>query len=180
MHRSSTATRAAGLGRTRSVDYYPEGALFWVEVDAIIRAKTNNAKSLDDFCQAFYGGKEGSTSVAPYALDDVIAALDKVVANDWRGLIQKRVYQVRAKTPVEGIEAAGWNLTWITKPTGPIKRREKEFEETVATWSAGISVDKDNEIVDVVVGSPADRAGLVPGMKILAINARTYSSDLPP
>jgi predicted metalloprotease with PDZ domain len=165
------------VGRTRSVDYYPEGALFWVEVDAIIRAKTNNAKSLDDFCHAFHGGKDGSVDVAPYTLDDVIAGLDKVVTYDWRGLIKKRVYDVRAKTPVEGLEAAGWNLTWVTKPTGPINRYEKENEEVVEDWSVGFSVDKDNALTDVLVGSPADRAGLIPGMKLIAINARTYSTE---
>src|SRR6202167_2433536 len=40
----------------RSVDYYGEGELIWLEVDTRIRQLTDNKKSLDDFCKAFHGG----------------------------------------------------------------------------------------------------------------------------
>ena len=42
----------------RSVDYYPEGTLIWLEVDVMIRQLSKGAKSLDDFCRAFHGGAE--------------------------------------------------------------------------------------------------------------------------
>jgi predicted metalloprotease with PDZ domain len=40
----------------RSVDYYPEGSLIWLEADVLIRQLSKGAKSLDDFCHTFHGG----------------------------------------------------------------------------------------------------------------------------
>ena len=40
----------------RSVDFYPEGTLIWLEADTTIRQLSHGAKSLDDFCHAFHGG----------------------------------------------------------------------------------------------------------------------------
>src|SRR5271156_3456479 len=43
----------------RGLDYYPEGELIWLEVDAIIRQQTHGQRSLDDFCRRFEGGRSG-------------------------------------------------------------------------------------------------------------------------
>ena len=43
----------------RDVDFYLEGDLLWLEVDATIRETTKGARSLDDFCRSFFGGKSG-------------------------------------------------------------------------------------------------------------------------
>src|SRR5258708_953781 len=56
----------------RSLDYYPEGELIWLEVDAIIRQQSRGRRSLDDFCRRFHGGESGAPAVVPYSLDDVI------------------------------------------------------------------------------------------------------------
>jgi hypothetical protein len=36
----------------RSVDYYPEGELLWLDADMTIRSLTSGKRSLDDFCRA--------------------------------------------------------------------------------------------------------------------------------
>ena len=38
-----------------SEDYYSGGELMWLEADALIRSKTGNRKSLDDFARGFFG-----------------------------------------------------------------------------------------------------------------------------
>ncbi len=43
----------------RGLDYYEEDVLNWLWVDTIIRQQTHGAKSIDDFCQLFYGGPSG-------------------------------------------------------------------------------------------------------------------------
>ena len=50
----------------RSVDYYDESALMWLEADTIVRARTGGKKSLDDVARAFYGvGGDTATKGAP-------------------------------------------------------------------------------------------------------------------
>jgi predicted metalloprotease with PDZ domain len=71
------APRSWGLSR-RTVDFYDEGTLLWLEVDVIIRTKTRGAKSLDDFCRAFHGTGTGRPEVKGYRLEEVLAALDAV------------------------------------------------------------------------------------------------------
>ena len=60
----------------RSVDFYDEGELLWLEVDVTIRQLTNGAKSLDDFCRAFYGAPATAQPIVkPYTFDDVAATV---------------------------------------------------------------------------------------------------------
>ncbi len=44
----------------RSVDFYEEGELLWLDVDTTIRRLSKDKKSLNDFCRAFHGGPGGS------------------------------------------------------------------------------------------------------------------------
>src|SRR6185437_11836738 len=77
----------------RSVDYYPEGSLIWLEVDAIIRQESKGARSLDDFCRAFYGGPgSGAPATKPYTFDDVVAGLKAVQPYDWAGYLNERIH----------------------------------------------------------------------------------------
>jgi predicted metalloprotease with PDZ domain len=64
----------------RSEDYYSEGQLIWLDVDTLIREKSGDKKSLDDFARAFYSINDGSFLPAFYTFDDVVAALNKVHA----------------------------------------------------------------------------------------------------
>ena len=56
----------AGSSWRRSVDYYDEGTLIWLEVDTKIRQLTKGKHSLDDFCRRFHGGPGGKVEVKPY------------------------------------------------------------------------------------------------------------------
>ena len=42
-------------------------------------------------------------------------------------------------------------------------------------YSAGLALNENGTINDVITGSPADRAGLAPGPQILAVNGRQFS-----
>jgi predicted metalloprotease with PDZ domain len=163
--------------RARSVDFYPEGAELWLEIDAIIRTKTKGAKSLDDFCKAFHGKNDGMVGVVPYTLDDVIATLGQVTPYDWKGLIQRRVYDVRAKAPVEGLEAAGWKLAYQPKLPAVLKASESLWKFLDEAWTLGIVIDEHDVITDVTPGSPADRAGISPAMKLVAVDGRAVTPE---
>ena len=75
----------------RSLDYYAEGTLIWLEADVIIRRQTKGAKSLDDFCRLFHGGEDGKPRVAGYTFEDLTKALNTIAPYDWKGHFTRQV-----------------------------------------------------------------------------------------
>jgi predicted metalloprotease with PDZ domain len=170
--------RPEGMSRRRSVDFYPEGELIWLEADVTIRDRTQGKRSLDDFCQRFFGGESSPPRVVPYTLDDVLTALNEVAPFDWRGFFQQRVNAVTTRAPLGGIEGGGWRLVYRDTPSDLLKNVETTKKETDLSFSIGLSVKEDGGILDVIPGLPADRAGVGPGMKLLAVNNRRWNKEL--
>jgi predicted metalloprotease with PDZ domain len=170
--------RPQGTSRRRSVDFYPEGELIWLEADVIIRERTQGKRSLDNFCQRFFGGESGPPCVMPYTLEDVLAALNEVAPFDWRGFFQQRVYSVNPRAPLGGIERGGWRLVYRDTPSDMLKNAEAGKKTTDFSFSLGLSLKEDGAILDVIPGLPADRAGVGPGMKLLAVNNRRWKPEL--
>ena len=170
--------RSEGAAWRRSVDFYPEGELIWLEADVTIRERTQGKRSLDDFCQRFYGGENTPPRVVPYTLDDVVAALNEIAPFDWRGFFQQRVYSVNPRAPLGGIEHGGWRLVFRDTPSDLLKTAETTKKFTDLSFSIGLSLKEDGAIQDVIPGSPADRAGVGPGMKLLAVNTRRWKPEL--
>jgi predicted metalloprotease with PDZ domain len=162
----------------RSLDYYDESGLIWLEADAIIRAKSGGKKSLDDFAKLFFGPPSSVPMLKPYTLDDVVSALNAVAPNDWRAFLDERVYRVAPRPPLGGLEATGWRLVYNATPNSYAALRERTNKTTDASFSLGLWVKSDGTISDVVYGSPASAAGLVPKMKITAINGRKFDADV--
>jgi predicted metalloprotease with PDZ domain len=161
----------------RGLDYYDESLLVWLDADAIIRAKTNGAKSLDDFAKAFFGPPATAPMVKPYTRDDVIAALNAIAPYDWRGFLDQRVYRVAPHPPLGALEASGWRLVYNDTPNWYGSVRERSAHNVDASFALGLWVKGDGTISDVVFGSPAYAAGLMPGMRITAVNGRKYDGD---
>ena len=162
----------------RGVDYYEEGALIWLEADALIRQKSAGKASLDDFCRAFYGGQDGAPAVKGYSANDVFKALNAVAANDWAGFFNQRLQLTNEHAPRGGIEQSGWRLAYTPTQTEMFKATEaarKTFDEAC---SIGVVLGDAGKITDVVPDQPAAKAGLAPGMKLIAVNGRRFSQEL--
>ncbi len=162
----------------RGLDYYPEGQLIWLEVDSIIRQQTHGQRSLDDFCRSFEGGPSGPPQVVPYTFDDIVHALNEVAPYDWATLLRDRVKRTSAHAPLGGIEGEGWKLIYNDQPNQLEKAIEKNFKAVNFDYSLGFSPEKDGKLDDVIVGSPAYRAGIGPGMKLIAVNGRRWTPDV--
>jgi len=162
----------------RSLDYYPEGALIWLEVDTTIRQQTQGQKSLNDFCRIFHGGESGPPKVVPYTFDDVVKALNQVAPYDWAGLLKTRVNSTDPHAPLGGIERGGWRLVYNDQPNLFIKTSDKVRKSVDASYSLGFAVKEDGTLTDVIYGSPAYAAGIGPEMKLVAINGRAWSKDV--
>ena len=162
----------------RGLDYYPEGELIWLEVDTTIRQQTNGQKSLDDFCKLFHGGQNTGPRVVPYTFDDLARTLNQVTPYDWASLLKKRVQSIDAHAPLGGIERGGWKLVYSDQENVFAAASERLGKYLSADYSLGFSVDGSGVLDDVIPGSPAYKAGIGPGMKIVAVNTRRFSKDL--
>jgi predicted metalloprotease with PDZ domain len=162
----------------RGLDYYPEGELIWLEVDATIRQQTHGQKSLNDFCHSFHGGESGRPKVVPYTFDDVVRALNEVAPYDWAKLLRERVAAVSTHAPLGGIERGGWKLVYNDKPNLLTQAGEKSSKFADFSYSLGFGVGQDGKFDDVIVGSPAYKTGLGPGMRLVAVNGRKWSPPL--
>jgi predicted metalloprotease with PDZ domain len=77
-----------------------------------------------------------------------------------------------------GIEKGGWRLVYVDKESDMEKAEEGRRKYTDAVYSLGFTVGEEGGIPDVIPGSPADRAGISGGMKLLAVNGRRWTGDL--
>jgi len=169
--------RSDWASRRRGIDFYDEGALLWLDVDTLIREKSGGKKSLDDFCRAFLGGKDGPPEVLPYTLDDLVRALNEVAAHDWKAFLDKRVTATGGEPPLDGLRRGGWKMVYRDTAGELFKNRDSEDKTITLTSSIGLLLNDDGQVVDVVPGKPADKAGIGPGMKLLAIRERRWSSE---
>jgi predicted metalloprotease with PDZ domain len=163
----------------RQDDFYQESALLWLEADVLIRRLSGGKRSLDDFCAAFHGAPAGPPEVRSYDFDAIVAALIEVLPYDWRGFWLERLNRLRPGAPLEGLTASGWRLGYGTTPSAMFRGHAAEDHETSLQYSLGFVIDDDKGVMnDMVPGSPADRAGLAPGSKLVAINGRRWSREL--
>ena len=161
----------------RGTDFYPEGQLLWLDVDTQIRELSHGKHSLDDFARAFYGMDNGSYVTRTYTFDDVVKTLDQVQPYDWAGFLRARLDYTGDTLPEHGIERGGWQLVYTDKPNDMDKAMEKVRHGVNLAYSLGLAVGGDGQIHDVQWDGPSFKAGLVPGLTVVAVNGKDYSAD---
>jgi len=162
----------------RGVDYYDEGDLVWLWVDVMIRNLTNDQKSIDDFCHIFHGGPNNGPEVKTYTFDDIVATLNQVAAYDWAKFLHERLESLSPEAPVGGIEAAGWKVEYTDKETQGGRGGGFRGGFVNATYSVGLSITGDGRVSDCIWDSPAFKAGMIPGMTVLAVNGRKFTPEI--
>lgn len=164
--------------RRSAGDFYTEGELVWLSVDAIIRTQSHGAKSLDDFLKAFDGQRNTGPMVVGYTRDDVVAALNAVQPYDWNGYFQKYVYEVAPHPAADCIDMTGWRLVWNDTPNHWDELTASVRHDANFIYSLGFAVDEQGKVNDVWQGSPAAAAGMGTNVQIVAVNGRKYSADV--
>ena len=173
----------------RSVDFYPEGSLLWLDVDTRIRELSAGKRSLDDFIKVFYGKDPAyartSHDVKPYTFEEIVKTLNATQSFDWAAFLNARLASTSERAPLDGIARGGWRLAYADTPTELYKARKKESKQLDLMYSLGFIVTSERhqgnepgEVADVLWNSPAFEAGLIPGMKIVAIDAEAFDADL--
>jgi predicted metalloprotease with PDZ domain len=161
----------------RFEDYYEEGALIWLEADTLIRERSKGARSLDDFAKAFFGINDGSFTTVTYTFDDLVAALNAVEPYDWADFLRQRLHGIALPAPLEGIRHGGYQLVYTDTPSEISKNADSQRKHTSLSYSLGVTLDKDGNVLQIQWGSPAFEAKLTESAQILAVDGSAYSPD---
>jgi predicted metalloprotease with PDZ domain len=162
----------------RGTDFYDEDTLNWLWVDVIIRQQSKGKKTLDDFCQLFHGAPSTGPVVKPYTFDDVVNTLNQVVAYDWRSFWTERLTNHGPGAPLGGIEGSGWKLVYDETPSEMLSNSGTMDHVVPSAADIGLVLRDDGGITDTIEGELSAKAGVGPGMRVVAVNGRRFSSEI--
>ncbi len=167
-----------GAIRRSAGDFYDEGELLWLDVDTIVRERSHGARSLDTFLHRYTEPALSGPIVVTYTRAQIEALLSEVEPYDWHAFFEKYVYQVSAHPPTDELARAGWRMVYTEKPNAFITADNTTRHSGITAWYGfGANLDKDGKVKDVRENSAAWRAGLAPGMQIVAVNGQQFSTD---
>ena len=154
-----------------------EGMLFWLEVDARLRSSTDQKTSIDDFCRLFF--KRNKSLISPHGYDraEVVDTLNRLLEYDWDGLIRRRIEMVQDNFSPEVAGLLGYRMEFGEErqavPPGTFRARGgADFLD-----SLGLVVSGDGAVTRVKLDSVGNRAGLVPGDKIITGGDQLWSIE---
>lgn len=172
---ASRRTPRSWPGWQRQRDYYDEGSLLWLGVDARIRQLTGERKSLDDFAALFYAGAAKSLRTpVSFRFEDIVAGLNQVAPFDWATLLRDRLTSNDFEGLSRDLAMTGWRVVFGKTPNQVAMSNAKESGACDAYYSLGFNVAKDDSISSVLWGGPAFKSGLAPGSNIIAVNGHAY------
>ena len=161
---------------TRREDYYSEGVLLWLDVDARLRELTRGARGLDAFAADFFHAGPPGGPARSYDFDAVCAALAKVAADDWHGFLSRHLESHETRDAMAGLARSGWRLVFTPEATATFRQNEVDDGARDYSFSIGLKVDEDGHLRAVSWGSPAFQAGLAPGGRIKQVGGMPYSA----
>jgi predicted metalloprotease with PDZ domain len=159
----------------RREDYYAEGPLFWLDIDARLRAASHGKHSLDDFARNFFKTTQGAIST--YDESDVAHALQALGAADWAGILKKKLDAHDDTDLLGGLTANGYRLAWSEQPTAVFKASESDDGADNFLYSIGLSVDGQGRVKALAWNGPAFQAGFSPNSKLTAVDGQPFSLD---
>ena len=162
----------------RGTDFYDASVFLWYDVDAEMRTRSGGKASLDDFMKRFYAGASGAPQLKPYVEADIYAGLNAIVPNDWRAFIHRHLDPANNRALLGMFDRSGYRLEYSPVKNEFIEYRQKRREYVDRQWSIGMRIAKEGEILDTVEGHAAARAGIGPGMKLIAVNGKKYTDEV--
>jgi predicted metalloprotease with PDZ domain len=160
----------------RGEDYYSEGMLIWLEVDARLRRLSGGRRSLDDFARAFFGTNPGDQGILTYRFEDVVRTLNAIAPFDWDNYLRQRVERT-GPAPLDWIAAGGYRLVYRDTPPAYFKSREQDRKVLDLTYTIGLVVGENGRISGVAWDSPLFNQGATAGATIVAVDGQAYSHD---
>lgn len=175
-------TPGAWANWRRGTDFYPEGTLLWLDVDTQLRELSHGKRSMNDFARLFYGMDNGSYVTQTYTFDDIVNALNRVEPYNWSAFLKNILDRRQYHAPLDGIRRGGYRLIYTDTPSEVLKANEKLRKVSDQMYSIGLRVGSGGEnagrIFDVLWNGPAFKAGLAPGMQLIAVNGRAFTPEV--
>jgi predicted metalloprotease with PDZ domain len=161
----------------RREDYYTEGPLLWLGVDAQIRKLTGGKQSLNGFARAFFAPGPTLCVVKPYRFPDLITALNAIAPFSWQDYFLERLNAHDGAYLLDALKESGYQLIFSPIESGLFARQEQEDGVLDLSYSIGARIRQNGVVESVSWDSPAFQAGILPGMKITAIDGETFGFD---
>lgn len=158
----------------RREDYYTEGVLLWLDVDARLRELTHGKRGIDDFARQFFAA-DRAKSQPTYTFDDVCQALNNVAADDWASFLNTHLHTHESSEALAGLARAGWTLSYTDTASEAFLQDEKESDVSNLDYSLGMQVSPDGRVESVMWQGPAFRAGLAPGHTLEQVNGKPFT-----
>jgi predicted metalloprotease with PDZ domain len=165
----------------RFEDYYDESAFFWLDADTLIRERSGGKRSLDDFARTFFGIHDGSFTPVTYTFEDIVVAMNAVERYDWATFLHEHLDSSAQPAPLEGLRRGGYKLVYTDTPSDYLRLTEQQRKHNSLLFSIGIDINEkggDAAITQVLWDSPAFKARITEGARILAINGVAYNPDV--
>ena len=89
-------------------DYYDEGVLLWLAVEARLRERSSGRRGLDDFARAFFAEATPGAPTRTYTFEALCAALEAVAPGDWAVFLTKWLEAHDELDTSVGLKASGW------------------------------------------------------------------------
>ena len=161
----------------RRRDYYSEGVMLWLAVDGELRKRSGGVRGIDDFASRFFAGATPEIPTRTYGFDDLCRTLDDVAPADWPTILTTWVRAHDELDTTTGLASHGWQLVFTESPTAAFRASEEEAGVSDLSYSIGLSAANNGTVRSVSWNGPAFRAGLRPGLNILAVNAEPYTRE---
>jgi len=161
----------------RRRDYYDEGVMLWLAVEARLRERSGGRRGLDDFAHAFFAGATPDAPARTYTFEALCAALEAVAPGDWADYLTGWLEADDKLDTSTGLKALGWDLAFSDIPTETFRQHEAELGGVDLSYSLGMVVAAEGRIAAVSWEGPAFAAGLAPRSKIVAVGREPFSTE---
>lgn len=159
-------------------NYYPEGVLLWLDVEARLRELSGGRRGLDDFARRFFKADDGAATTRTYTFKDICDALNAVAPNDWSAFLTRHLRTHDTSEALAGLARAGWKLVYTDVPTETFRQDEADAGASNLDDSLGLWIDAKGEVRSVQWNGPVFRAGLSPGARVVKVNDEPFSTPV--
>ena len=150
--------------------------MIWLDVDTLIRERTGDKKSLDDFAKAFFGINDGSCGADDLHLRRRRRGAERASQPyDWAGFLRTRLEGHGPGAPLDGLARGGYRLVFGDEPNEYQRAFETRGKRHDFTFSLGLSLGDDGQLASVAWNGPAFKAGLTVGDYLVAVNGEAFT-----